>query len=88
MKKMIITIQIALLVLSAAAIAGQTNEQTSLTAELLSRIEFRNIGPDITPGRISDIAIDPYNKHLVCINSIRRASKNDQLRYHMEANFY
>ena len=62
MKKLIITIQITILVLSAAVIASQTNEQTGLTAELLSRIELRNIGPDITPGRISDIAIDPYNR--------------------------
>ena len=51
----------SLLVLAAGAIAavavqGQTNR---LTADNFTDFAFRSIGPGLTSGRISDVAIDP-----------------------------
>lgn len=47
----------------APAPAGQAGKPTSVvTAELLSGLEFRSIGPAIMSGRISDIAIHPTRR--------------------------
>ena len=41
-----------------------TSEAQKITAETLSGLEFRNIGPALTSGRIADIAIDPTNENV------------------------
>jgi photosystem II stability/assembly factor-like uncharacterized protein len=46
---------------SPAAKAGQ---EARLTAELLAGLAFRNIGPAVMSGRISDIAIHPLNRSI------------------------
>jgi photosystem II stability/assembly factor-like uncharacterized protein len=43
----------------AAALGGQATP--GLTAEAFKGLEFRSIGPSLTTGRLSDIAIDPKN---------------------------
>ncbi|MGH9374373.1 MAG: WD40/YVTN/BNR-like repeat-containing protein, partial [Vicinamibacterales bacterium] len=45
---------------AAASLRGQSND-TGLTAESMRRFEFRSLGPSLTTGRISDIAVDPRN---------------------------
>ncbi|MFH1572427.1 MAG: glycosyl hydrolase [Acidobacteriota bacterium] len=52
------------LVPSAASPAGAQAAESLLTPEVLSGLAFRNIGPAIMSGRISDIAIHP-GKHQV-----------------------
>jgi photosystem II stability/assembly factor-like uncharacterized protein len=45
---------------AAVALHGQ-NGNGGLTSETLKAIEFRSIGPSLTTGRISDVAVDPKN---------------------------
>ncbi len=46
-----------------AKAAPQVAKTPALTAELLSGLAFRNIGPAIMSGRISDVAIHPLKRH-------------------------
>jgi photosystem II stability/assembly factor-like uncharacterized protein len=46
-----------------AAKAAKGAPQPRLTSELLSGLAFRNIGPAIMSGRISDVAIHPKKRH-------------------------
>ena len=39
-------------------------EDTLITSKLLSGLKFRNIGPALMSGRVSDIAIDPENENV------------------------
>jgi len=48
---------------SAAKPAAQAAPEPRLTADLLAGLAFRNIGPAIMSGRISDIAIHPVRRH-------------------------
>jgi photosystem II stability/assembly factor-like uncharacterized protein len=56
------------LILIASAVAWSetkpAEKKSLLTAEVLSGLEFRNIGPAIMSGRISDIVIHPKNQSL------------------------
>ena len=45
-----------------AGIAFQSS--STFDAEALRRLEFRSIGPSLTTGRISDIAVDPRNPNV------------------------
>ncbi len=45
---------------TAAALHGQ-NDNGGLTAETMRAFAFRSLGPSLTSGRISDIAVDPKN---------------------------
>ncbi len=47
----------------AAAAATKAATEPRLTADLLAGLAFRNIGPAIMSGRISDIAIHPQRRH-------------------------
>lgn len=42
----------------------QANADTLLTEKIFSDIKFRNIGPAMMSGRVSDIAIDPENENI------------------------
>ncbi len=44
---------------AAAGVGGQSAPAT--TADTFKRLEFRSLGPSLTTGRLSDIAIDPRN---------------------------
>ncbi len=48
---------------AAKAAKGAAAAQPRLTPELLSGLAFRNIGPAVMSGRISDIAIHPRDRH-------------------------
>jgi photosystem II stability/assembly factor-like uncharacterized protein len=48
---------------AAKAAKGAPAPQPRLTSELLSGLAFRNIGPAIMSGRISDVAIHPKKRH-------------------------
>lgn len=64
MKKTLIYAVILLLVsqLSVRVGAEKTGEENKLSARLLAGLKFRNIGPALTSGRISDIAVHPRNQ--------------------------
>ncbi|TRZ92785.1 glycosyl hydrolase [bacterium] len=68
MKKTVIPVLLAILIVSMAAWAedvkpGSKSVKTSLiTSDILSGLEFRNIGPALMSGRISDIVIHPVSK--------------------------
>ena len=68
MKKTVILVLLAIFIVSMAAWAedvkpGSKSAKTSLiTSEVLSGLEFRNIGPALMSGRISDIVIHPKDK--------------------------
>ncbi|MGB7297040.1 MAG: hypothetical protein WBC70_15755 [Candidatus Aminicenantales bacterium] len=64
MKKALALGFIAVFVISAVAWCETkpAEKKALLTAEVLSGLEFRNIGPAIMSGRISDLAIHPKNK--------------------------
>jgi len=47
-----------------AAPAAKAAPEARLTAELLNGLAFRNIGPGIMSGRISDIVIHPRDRHI------------------------
>jgi photosystem II stability/assembly factor-like uncharacterized protein len=47
---------------AAVALHGQSNER--LNADVLRAIEFRTIGPSLTTGRLSDVAVDPKNPNI------------------------
>jgi photosystem II stability/assembly factor-like uncharacterized protein len=52
----------AMLLATVAVTAGVgLHGQSGLDADSLRRLEFRSIGPSLTTGRISDIAVDPRN---------------------------
>jgi photosystem II stability/assembly factor-like uncharacterized protein len=44
-----------------AAVAGVSGQSDRMTAETFKDFAFRSIGPGLTSGRISDVAIDPKN---------------------------
>ena len=46
---------------SAAALALSAQGGASLTAEAMKPFAFRELGPSLTTGRISDVAVDPRN---------------------------
>jgi len=68
MKKTVILVLLAIFIVSMAAWAedvkpGSKSAKTSLiTSDALSGLEFRNIGPALMSGRISDIVIHPKDK--------------------------
>ena len=68
MKKTVILVFLAIFIVSMAAWAedvkpGSKSAKTSLmTSDVLSGLEFRNIGPALMSGRISDIVIHPKDK--------------------------
>src|SRR4030042_619819 len=66
MKKNSVYALIAFFVFSSMARseAPKVEKKSPLTAEVLSGFEFRNIGPGLMSGRISDIAIHPKNRSL------------------------
>jgi len=66
MKKNSVFVLAVMLALSAVAWSETkpAEKQALLTAEILSGLEFRNIGPAMMSGRISDIAIHPKNRSL------------------------
>ncbi len=66
MKKNSVYALIALFVFSLMAWseAPKIEKKSLLTTEVLSGLEFRNIGPGLMSGRISDIAIHPKNRSL------------------------
>src|SRR5258705_3653958 len=51
----------ALAVGAAAAVAGVSGQSDRMTADTFKEVAFRSIGPGLTSGRISDVAIDPKN---------------------------
>ena len=51
----------ALAVGAAAAVAGVSGQSDRMTADTFKDVAFRSIGPGLTSGRISDVAIDPKN---------------------------
>jgi photosystem II stability/assembly factor-like uncharacterized protein len=51
----------AVLVGAAAAVSGVNGQSDRMTADTFKNIAFRSIGPGLTSGRISDVAIDPRN---------------------------
>ena len=58
---------LSLVLVFSAVAAGKTKPaqtQSLLSAEALAGLEFRNIGPAVMSGRISDIAIHPTNRSL------------------------
>ncbi len=38
---------------------GEEDEEAGLTSSLISGLQWRNIGPALTSGRVADIAVDP-----------------------------
>ena len=66
MKRISIYALAAILALSAIAWSETkaAENKSLLTSEVLSGLEFRNIGPGLMSGRISDIAIHPRNRSL------------------------
>jgi len=54
-----------------ARAGAKAEDKVLLTAEVLAGLEFRNIGPALMSGRISDIAIHPRNRNIwyVCAGS-------------------
>jgi photosystem II stability/assembly factor-like uncharacterized protein len=44
-----------------AAVTGLHGQDGAITAEAMKSFEFRGVGPSLTTGRISDIAVDPRN---------------------------
>src|SRR5215213_4971022 len=46
--------------LAAATLSAQSGS-TAFTAEALNPVAFRSLGPSLTTGRISDVAVDPKN---------------------------
>lgn len=51
----------ALAVGAAATVAGVRGQSGRMTADTFKEVAFRSIGPGLTSGRISDVAIDPKN---------------------------
>jgi photosystem II stability/assembly factor-like uncharacterized protein len=66
LKKVISLAVITIVIFSAIAWSetAKSEKKVLLTSEVLSGLEFRNIGPAIMSGRISDIAIHPRNKSI------------------------
>ena len=66
MKKACALLIITIVAFSAVAWSetAKSEKKTLLTPEVLSGLEFRNIGPAIMSGRISDLAIHPKNKSI------------------------
>ncbi|NQU35641.1 MAG: glycosyl hydrolase, partial [Bacteroidetes bacterium] len=63
---------ILFLIVQSTLIIGQTKEKNEpLTDKTFSGLEFRNIGPALMSGRISDIAIHPENNNIwyICAGS-------------------
>jgi photosystem II stability/assembly factor-like uncharacterized protein len=54
------TLLLAAAAYTAASLSAQTGAP-ALTAEALTQIAFRSLGPSLTTGRISDVAVDPKN---------------------------
>ena len=48
---------------TAAALSAQTGAP-GLAAEAMTQIAFRSLGPSLTTGRISDVAVDPKNPNV------------------------
>jgi photosystem II stability/assembly factor-like uncharacterized protein len=57
---------LGIFILFAAAIVPTSGQSGSdrLTAETFQRFQFRSIGPSLTTGRLSDIAVDPKNSNI------------------------
>ena len=54
------TLLLAAAAYTAASLSAQTGAP-ALTAEAMTQIAFRSLGPSLTTGRISDVAVDPKN---------------------------
>ena len=63
MKRILLHFFLVLALLPALVAPAQQKSQTSrtLTAELVSNLQLRSIGPALTTGRIGDIAVNPRN---------------------------
>ncbi|MBN2223067.1 MAG: glycosyl hydrolase, partial [Deltaproteobacteria bacterium] len=66
MRKILSAIFIIVFILSAVAWGetAKTEKKSGLTEAVLSGLKFRNIGPAVMSGRISDLAIHPQNRSL------------------------
>ena len=58
-KRLALLLALVLLVPKAPAVAQGDNGVPQLNSGLLNALEMRNIGPALTSGRVSDIAVDP-----------------------------
>src|SRR5688500_20011489 len=54
----------ALFATAALASAVVLQGQGGVDADALRKLEFRSIGPSLTTGRLSDIAVDPKNPNV------------------------
>jgi photosystem II stability/assembly factor-like uncharacterized protein len=59
--KWLVAVSMVALVVMPATPFAQSGASDRLTADALQGLEFRSIGPSLTTGRISDIAVDPKN---------------------------
>ena len=59
LRSQIFVLSVLAIVSSLAAIASATEEQSLLTAQTFSGLKLRSIGPAVSSGRISDIAVQP-----------------------------
>src|SRR4030067_1937399 len=66
MKRISIYVFMAVIIFSAIAWSETkpAEKKSLLTSEVLSGLGFRNVGPGLMSGRISDIAIHPKNRSL------------------------
>src|SRR5688500_5795274 len=57
------TLLLAAAAFTAAALSAQTGGPAgpTLSSEAMTQIAFRSLGPSLTTGRISDVALDPKN---------------------------
>ncbi len=60
---------LALFLLTVAPVPAQDGPGSQLTAEHLESLQWRNIGPAISSGRIVDIAVDPSDTKIVYVAS-------------------
>ena len=61
-------------------------KKPKLSAETLSGLKFRNIGPALMSGRISDLAVDPAQpEHLVRRGGVGQSVEDDQRRHDVDA---
>ena len=73
-------------VVAMAATAFGQGGSDRLTPETFKNLEFRTIGPSLTTGRISDIAVDPKNANVLVRGGQRRQPVEDrEPRQHVDA---
>ena len=64
MTRVDLTVRCGLIGVAALTAAVALRGQTGLDAEALRKFEFRSVGPSLTTGRLSDIAVDPKNPNV------------------------